>query len=77
VESAQVGTWRLATFQYLGILLDVMCVQAQADLSRRAAAQLRVEDDLANRLCQLEERLQALERHHFEAARKHTEEKRG
>jgi hypothetical protein len=54
-----------------------MCVQAQADLSRRAAAQLRVEDDLANRLCQLEERLQALERHHFEAARKHTEEKRG
>jgi hypothetical protein len=40
VESAQVGSWCLAASQYLGLLLDVMCVQALADLSQWAAAQL-------------------------------------
>jgi hypothetical protein len=57
VELAQVGTWSLAAFQYLGMLLDVMCVQALVDLSQRAAAHLQVEDDSAHRLCRLEERL--------------------
>ncbi|RLM69903.1 putative gypsy-type retrotransposon [Panicum miliaceum] len=43
---------------------------ALADLSRRAASQLEAGDGSAGRVLQLEEELQALKRHHYEALKK-------